>query len=191
MLRSKIDRLYEIHPGERVCQGDIFRNVDFEVVTEEKVIENGYPYVVVISQDCDLQFGVTKEDNSELNGELRLSHQFLPNILFLPAFLAEHVRSGEHLEDLYGIKQEHINSTDWKLIKQNRNERYHYLPSYLDFQIPELAIDFKHYFSLPTESSIVRQLNNSYLATVNELFREDLSRRFSNYLSRIPLPEVQ
>ena len=191
MLRSKIDRLYEIHSGERICQGDIFRNVYKAGVTKEEVIENVYPYVVVISQDCDLQFGVTKGDNSESNGELHLSNQFLPNILFLPAFPASHVREGEHLKVLYKIEQDRINYERWQLIKQNRNERYHYLPSYLDFQIPELAIDFKHYFSLPTGSSMVRQLNNYYLATVNELFREDLSRRFSNYLSRIPLPEVQ
>jgi hypothetical protein len=77
----------------------------------------------------------------------------------------------------------------WAPIKQNNNERYHYLPSYLDFQIPELLVDFKMYFTLPI-NVVFSGVNPFYLATINELFREKLSQRFSFYLSRIGLPDI-
>lgn len=53
--------------------------------------------------------------------------------------------------------------------------------------IPELVIDFKHYYTIPTEE-MYEAYKENYLASVEPLYREDLSQRFANYLSRIGLP---
>lgn len=57
-------------------------------------------------------------------------------------------------------------------------------------QLPELVIDFKHYYAIPRDT-LFRMYPEHYLVTINQLFRESLSQRFSNYLSRIGLPELE
>ncbi|MFW9942555.1 MAG: hypothetical protein ACFFFT_16065 [Candidatus Thorarchaeota archaeon] len=190
MWQSKIERVYEKHSFDRICQGDVFRDISFNIVIENnQILEIHLPYIVVVSQDCDLKFGVKKEAWYDQE-EAFQDNQFLPNVLFLPAFNTESAREGRHLEKIFKIKQDRFDSNKWKLIKQNQNIRYHYLPSYLNFQIPDLIIDFKNYYSLPT-SLFFKQFDNCYLATVNELFREELSQRFSNYLNRIGTPVIE
>lgn len=184
MLKSKIDKPYEKHDCSRICQGDIFRDFTFRNVDNatNAVNEYKFPYIVVISQDCDLE-------NSKYQGDIVSNNQFLPNILFLPAFPSEIVRTGEHFTNIYNITQKKIDSDLWKPIIQNRNERFHFLKKYQDLQIPDLLIDFKTYYTLPTK--YFTQIHKEcYLATINELFREDLSTRFSFYISRIALPKL-
>jgi hypothetical protein len=137
------------------------------------------PYAVLLSQDCDIE-----QDNPD--GEYR--NQFLPNYLLLPAFLALQLQEGKHLS-AFNLKTERIDSTRWKTLKQNKNDRYHFLDSDGNFQVPELVLDFKAYYTIPRET--LRFLYPScYFATVNELFRESLSQRFANYLARIALPDL-
>jgi hypothetical protein len=188
MLKSKITARYEKHACERVCQGDILRDFDFKLYKEEgSLLEVFFPYIIVLSQDCDLHFGLKPYEPRKENTSI--DNQFLPSILFLPASPAESVREGTHLKNVFGIDQERVNTEKWKGIKQNKNDRYHYLHSFVDYQIPELVVDFKMYFTLPQEYFILKH-GQCYLATVNELFREYLSQRFSNYLNRIGLPEL-
>lgn len=191
MLKSKIESWYETHDCNRISQGDILRDISFVIIGEGDVeIELSYQYVVVLSQDCDL-----KEGNTLVSGELgcedscKLFNQFLHSVLFVPAFPAELLRSGEHLKSLYQIKAQRLNSSLWKPITKNQNPRYHFLPSDVDYQIPELAMDFKAYYTLPFKYFLSMHKKH-YLATVNELFRERLSQRFTNYLNRIGLPEL-
>ena len=56
-------------------------------------------------------------------------------------------------------------------------------------QIPDLILDFKHYLTVPFDL-LSRFHGTCYLASVSELFREDLSVRFASYLSRVGLPEL-
>lgn len=187
MLKSKIDKPFEKHDCFRICQGDILRDVAFRLVDDidNSVKEFKFPYLVVITQDCDLE-------NSKYDlvpPQLPFSNnQFLPNVMFLPAFPAESVREGKHLENLFQVTQNRIDKDLWKPIIKNHNERYHFLNNYIDYQIPELIIDFKTYFTLPTK--YFKQIYKiNYLATINELFREELSQRFSMYLARIATPK--
>ena len=149
-----------------------------------------YQYGVVLSQDCDLEQG-SKVTTAHYNNEESVTefNQFLPSVLFIPAFPAELLRSGEHLVELYQIKTQKISTNLWKSLKSNNNPRYHFLPSEPSQQIPELVMDFKTYYTLPFRV-ISSQYKKYYLATVNEIFREGLSLRFANYLSRIGLPEL-
>ncbi|MBU1851840.1 MAG: hypothetical protein KJ995_05495 [Candidatus Omnitrophica bacterium] len=188
MLKSQIKDYYKKHSLSRICQGDILR--DFEIYT----VDNNYAqnkesleYVVVVTQDCDLEsfskFPISEDDKPEEFS------QYLPNLFLLPAFPAEKLREGLHLEDLYAIKTKRITSDDWKKLKDNQMHRYHHFPEKVDWQIPELVIDFKIYYTAHTHYTLM-QYKEKYVATFNELFRERLSQRFVDYLGRIALPNI-
>jgi hypothetical protein len=184
MLISKVIRRYERHTQSRPCQGDLLQDFRFRIVTdngvENNVQEVTLPYAALVSQDCDIE-------HDEPNRETR--NQFLPNYLVLPAFLAEEVRTGTHLSG-FNLKVRPIDSkTEWQKIIQNKDERYHFLHRDQAFQVPELVIDFKTYYTLPRESFLFL-FKSSYLVTINELFRESLSQRFAHFLSRVALPEI-
>lgn len=189
MLKSKIESKYEIHDCQRISQGDILRDVSFIIVgDDEKAVELEYQYIVVLSQDCDLEAGNNLlSEEIECEGSCKLFNQFLHSVLFVPAFPSELLRSGEHMKSLYSIKADKINSASWRLLKGNRDPRYHFLPRNQEHQIPDLVLDFKAYYTLSFEY-LASKHKDRYLATVNELFRERLSQRFANYLNRIGLP---
>jgi hypothetical protein len=186
MLLSAIDKHYKTHDSSRISQGDILRDFEFIIGGQgHSTIQIEFQYIIVLSQDCDLTWG-----NEFFSRDMKKPfNQYLHNILLTPAFPAELVRGGEHLTELYGFNSSRITSANWKLIKQNSNSRYHYLPADIDLQIPDLLIDFKAYYTIPF-SYILELYSVSYHATINELFRESLSQRFAYFLTRIALPEL-
>ena len=99
---------------------------------------------------------------------------------------------GTHLEQL-GLIMENKGSRNksvCKTIIANENKRYHYLKFNDDVTIPESVVDFKHYFTvniLYLESIYEK----SYVCSVDSLYRELISQRFSNFLSRIGLPDPE
>lgn len=190
MLESKIKSHYETHSCKRITQGDLLRDVSFIISEGEELKKLLYQYGIVLSQDCDLEQGSKITINSQENGaSITEFNQFLPSILFLPAFPAETLREGEHLVDMYQVKSQRLNGNLWKPIVSNNNPRYHFLPAEIELQIPELVLDFKTYYTIPFKT-IANMHKDHYLATVNEIFREGLSQRFANYISRIGLPEL-
>lgn len=183
MFQSNITQYYIKHDMDRIYQGDILKDVSFRFCENQDVVEISCPYVVVLSQDCDLLQCKCNLCNEGQN------NQYLPNIIVFPAFVDLKLREGHHLEEIYGIKQQHINSEQFRSIQQNNNSRYHYLKGSVDFEIANLIIDFKLYYTVPY-NDLKQKYKSSYVATLNELFREHLSQRFANYLSRIGLPEI-
>ena len=180
MFNSNINSFYVSHDKERICQGDILQNFKIIYLEGEKLKEAYLPYVVVLSQDCDLcQCKDNKLDDKQS------CHQYLPNIMILPAFLTEEVREGFYLN----VKHTRMNSEQYKKIQQNKDERYFLLKEDREKSLNELIIDFKIYYTIPY-NDVKKQYNDKYLTTINELFRENLSIRFSHYLSRIGLPEL-
>jgi hypothetical protein len=82
-------------------------------------------------------------------------------------------------------------------VKINKHERYHFLqlvePS-CDAQgtgLVELGIDFKRYFTLPTEEVYKRvEIGSAKRRCVLESpYLEHFSTRFAYYLSRVALPQ--
>ncbi len=189
MFTSKIETKYDKQDKcDRICQGDILRDFSFNVAVEDKTTKIGvttisFPYIVILSQDCDLEQSYKNDASTEHN-------QYLPNVLFIPAFPSEDLKEGKHLQNVYNIVQRKKDKDLWKPIRQNLNERYHSLTPYPDYQIPDLIIDFKLYQTIPT-ASLIDVYESHYLATINELFRENLSHRFSFFLSRIALPDFK
>jgi hypothetical protein len=176
--------------NERVCQGDVIRNVDYlESITESdgtvEISRVIYPLVVVLTQDCDLE--------QDFNYRLDLTKpqgNRLVSVLVAPLYNAEHVFAGEHLEDL-GIKCSPINrkATEGDYLRKNERPRYYYLDFPPEASVVPCVVDFKHYFSVNVEH--LRALKKSYfVCKVAELFREALSLRFATYLARVGLPSM-
>lgn len=174
----------------RISQGDIYKEIEYIERIDEKsgiieICKILFPYVIVLTQDCDLaqDYKIRSNENATKNHDKRLL-----SVIVAPLYIADHVFAGEHLEKL-GFKMEKIaqNRTPGHDLKKNQKPRYHYLEFPSEDQIPELVLDFKHYFSVNVEYLKGVEATN-FVCKVSQLYREDISQRFANYLSRIGLP---
>ncbi|SEA35341.1 hypothetical protein SAMN05660420_01840 [Desulfuromusa kysingii] len=189
MIKSNINSLYRVHGSKRVSQGDLYRDLSFFSIGKNgEKYEVFFQYAIILSQECDLDHGY-KILSQKKDGEELKFNQYLHSVLFAPAFPAEILRRGEHLKSLYNIVTDRINSSSYKIVKNNETPRYHFLPSWADLQVPELIVDFKAYYTLPFEY-FYEICQDRCLASINELFREDVSQRFGNYLNRVGTPEL-
>lgn len=177
-------------PGARLSQGDILRNVDFPMYSQVQGREATlsivrFPRAVVLSQDCDVQ-----QDHGALLDEDESGGR-LVSVLMAPLYEMSDAVSGNHLEGL-GMKMPSLpkkpSSQSTKDLRRNKNPRYHCLPlSQAQGDLPDLIADFKHYFSVSSVYlACVRK--DILVASLNELYREDLCQRFAAYLTRIGLP---
>jgi hypothetical protein len=173
----------------RVCQGDIYRDVEFiEYISEKRgfieLSKITFPLVVVLTQDCDLQQDYTVRWSKKVTNDDKM----LFSVLVAPLYNLEHFRAGEHLLDL-DRKMQRINSDAVRLVKSNQNPRYHYVEFPQDVPIVPSVIDFKHYFSLNVEH-VKRAKPKHFVCKIAEVYREDISQRFASFLSRIGLPDI-
>lgn len=176
---------------KRIKQGDILSNVEFiesvsekeGVITISKIV---FPLVIVLTQDCDLTW-----DHETRNDETKNQDKYLFSAIVAPLYNYEHFIQGEHLSELNQIMAK-INSnpskTENKNLKNNETPRYHYLAFDDSVPIVNSVIDFKHYFTVNIVS-LEKHKEKNFVCCVKELFRERISQRFTNYLSRIGLPE--
>jgi hypothetical protein len=192
-MRVQVD----LNPDERVCQGDLIRNVAFvEDIIEEKdeIVEIRrivFPLVIVLTQDCDLQ----QDDTIRCWREKPPTNQGgqLLSVLAAPAYNATHFVLGDHLSDL-GMKMWIVSpasskkeSTDRKNLEQNKNPRYHHMAFDPSTGIVDSVIDFKHYFSVNVQ--YLRRIKpRNFAGKLSTLYREDVSQRFASFLARIGLP---
>lgn len=168
-------------------QGEILSNViriqvdlAFPGTEEQRVDSVEHGYAVLLTQDCDL------EQDFKARQQLNNPDKLLPNVLFC------HVATAEQLRGVKGI-----NTDIWKRISQNKDERYHFLQKVdaaldsLQQGIPELGIDFKHYFTIPTDELYKRiEIGEAKRRCVLvSPYLEHLSSRFAYFLSRVALPE--
>lgn len=175
---------------DRILQGDIYKDIEYiEYIRDESgVIEISkiqFPLVYIMTQDCDLQ-----QDHSSRDGVISSQDKILLSVLATPIYNYDHVIAGTHLSDL-NMKMSPIDrkSTMGKLLLQNKLERYHFIEFPEDVHIVPSVIDFKHYFSLNVE--YLRSKNpTNFVCRISELFRESVSYRFTNFLGRIGLPEI-
>jgi len=178
--------------SDRINQGDIFTNVEhIEYAMEENgVVEVSmiiFPLVIILSQDCDLQ-----QDHNFRYGDPRPPTQdkYLLSVLVAPLYNVEHFYEGEHLSEL-GLSmatfERRKDKTANKSLKNNEIPRYHYLDFPKSIPIVPSVIDFKHYFSVNVQY-LKKCKPQNFVCKVSELYREDISLRFANFLSRIGLP---
>lgn len=191
MIKSRIKHRYCKLRKSRICQGDIFRDLSFIFLDEENKSARSEMFVhfgVILSQECDLKSDfLAREKNKK--AIYPYHDKYLPTILLCPAYPIDDFLNGVHIGNwnMQGSKDNKIDKN--KLIDNSILKRYHYLKNSDNPLIPELVIDFKHFLTIPTET-IYKTRKERYLASMSELFREELSQRFASYLSRIGLPEL-
>lgn len=184
----------------RINQGDIFRNVDF--IQKIEIIGNSvsihkitFPLVIVLTQDCDLQ-----QDSNYYMGEFEKPNnddKKLLSVIVAPIYNEDLFLAGQHLSDpsidwrmqVINKKSRGNISTRYKNLIKNEIPRYHHLEFEEEIPIVDSVIDFKHYFSVNVDD-LIRIKERNYICKVSKLYRERISQRFSNFLSRIGLPDA-
>lgn len=190
MPLSAVNAAYFKSAATRCEQGDIFRDItliEWAEVRDDKIslAERTLQYCVLLSQDCDLEH----DFNNRADTAALKKDKFLQSLLICPAYPAEDFRAGNHLQE-FGMKMENFNSERFGIIKRNSHPRYHFLDEDQDNQVPPLAVDFKHYLTVPREVFYKDHFQDHYVATIEIMYRDNLSGRFAHYLSRIGLPEL-
>lgn len=141
-------------------------------------------YAIILSQDCDLaqdydvRFVKPNPDSDRL----------LLSVLLTPVSTATQMFAR--------IANSRQREWDRLNIAKNKNERFHFLQHVepasdrLNEELPELVIDFKRYFTLPTDEVYRRiELGEARRRCVLvSPYMEHLSSRFAYYLSRVGLP---
>lgn len=186
MIKTRIGKQSRVH------QGDIIKDVDYiESVVEKsgniEIRKVRFPLVIVLTQDCDLsqdfryRYGADKtKDNHD---------KFMFSILVAPIYNADHFFQGKHLELLnQNMQVINRNRSPGKNIKKNDDPRYHHLEFPPHIPIVPGVIDFKHYFSVNIDY-LKQKKKKDFLCKVSEIYREQITLRFSNFLSRIGLPD--
>lgn len=178
-----------ISTDDRIHQGDIFHNVemveDFYEDGKEIFLEKiNYPYVICLTQDCDLltdHRDKTNRPNENRNCKLL-------QLIVVPLFNFEKFKAGEHWGSIFDIGESvKPNKSNGKAIMNNETPRYHYLEFSPESNLPPMIADFKHFFTISTKYLYTRL--DKRVCMISELYRERISQRFSNYLSRIGLPD--
>ena len=174
-------------PDKPLRQGEILSDIrryriDPATVADDapSVIAVLYPFAVVVTQDCD----VTQQERPTTGSDLHLR---LPCVLLAEMTTAVLLRG-----------QEDVNTNLWKLIRQNREERYHFLeavPKECDAAgggLGELALDFKCYLAVPTDElyALVDADRARRRCVLNSPYMEHLCNRFGAYLGRVALPRL-
>lgn len=184
--------------SKRINQGDIFKDIPFiqkielknNVVSIHKIT---FPLIIVLTQDCDL-----KQDSSyyaENTDSPNNEDKRLLSVITAPLYNEELFLKGEHLSDpSINYKMQIINkkskgklSTQYTNLINNDIPRYHHLKFDKNARIADSVIDFKHYFTVNI-SDLIELKQANYICKVSELYRERVSQRFANFLSRIGLP---
>lgn len=170
---------------KRLSQGDIFQDIEIiehievekSIVTVKKI---SFPFVVCLNQECDLE-------TDFINNNQCMCDNNLLHIAIAPAFIFDLFLSGKHWGDIFvNNKPQKKKDTTIRKIMDNEIPRYHYL-KFPESDVPELIIDFKHFFSI-NKRMMYYQIDKR-LCSIDGLFREKISQRFSYYISRIGLPE--
>ena len=180
--------LYRLSSDGALRQGEILADVIQSRLNVDSVRQGGalladlvtHPYAVVLSQDCDLEQDYKRR---QAGGSPTAE---LPAVLLCEAFAAVELEA-----------KLAPGSETRKRFRQNKDERYHYLravPASVDLrgvELPDLGIDFKRYFSIPTGELYLRLERQETLrrTRLETPYAEHLSARFACYFSRIALPE--
>ncbi len=178
--------IYAPSPAGALRQGEIVAHItqprirqDTLFSREPVIVYEQHPYSIVVTQDCDLD-----QDHKARQGQVN-PDKALPNILFCQMITAQELRG-----------RQEINSTIWTQVKINKHERYHFFQKIaveqdaLQEGLPELSVDFKRYFTLPTDEVYQRlQSEAQRRCRLVSPYLEHFSARFAYYQFRVALPQ--
>lgn len=170
----------------RLSQCDVYR--DLKVVEsvhkeagELTINYLSFPMAIVLNQDCDLNSD-NRNNTVGVNGNTSLLH-----VMVAPVFLFDTFLEGTHWNGIFNdANKQKKKDTAVKKIMENSDPRYHYIHYLPSTQLPDMIIDFKHFFTI--NKQYLYEKRHKRLFSIDELFRERISQRFASYLSRIGLP---
>lgn len=178
-------------PGE-VEQTSILRDVTIPEVRgalgeSVEVSVSTYPWMVVLTQDCDLRLDLLARAGQPAieGGNPVAKDKILRSILLCPAFPCDHVLAGTYIEGGHRWA-----GTEKKILQSNREDRYHVLPIAKPIE-ESIVLDFKLVSAAPPEYVYVwlRANPKHSIAVLRPPFRDRLIQRFLNYVGRIALPD--
>ncbi len=194
-MTSKVYTKYDISEEKKISQGSIFRDISVNFTDLKGTNPIVLSFAVIISQACDIK----QTDGSA----------FLPNLIILPVYEWTKFKKGEHLysdddskpshgikftsdydSDLFFSKDQKKKGKAYRLVENNSEIRYHFLDKFEPTINDYLIVDFKHHYTVSKEL-VFNTWNNKHMHIANliDLYKERLSLRFCNYLSRIGLPD--
>ena len=138
-----------------------------------------HPLTIVLSPDCDLEWDFKARKEGDVSVAKLISHVLLCD-----------------LEDERALRDDRsMNSSIFRMVKQNRDERYHYLQASSTESgsaLDDYYIDFKRMFALPTEY-ITHESDAGRIRRLGILrapWTQDLTHRFTYFLGRVGLPDA-
>jgi hypothetical protein len=146
-----------------------------------------HPWAMVMSQDCDLDwdFRARQGEPRGTGTDEPSPAKEVPDTLLCMALEAERLRA-----------RPQINSRDWDRMKINKDERYQFLQriapgeDLLGEGVPELCIDFKRYFTIPTDELYLQLSSGARRrCRLNMPYGQHLATRFFLFQCRIALPQ--
>ena len=178
-IYGAVERTERLHQGEilasLVCAKQHIESIGASTAT---IAEVSHPFVAILTQDCDLEWDFTARQESKHD-------LFLPNVLMCEvietSLLKGKVPPGKDI---------------WKRIIQNKDERYHCIEAFAPGSTGQppafesLGIDFKRYFTIPTDE-LYRRMELGQARRMGRLltpFAEHLGSRFFFFQSRIATP---
>ena len=178
-------------------QGEILRNVvelriDSESIrsvdddSQYDIDPVKHPFAIVVSQDCDLEQDFNYRFFAKGN-----PRNELPSVLLCQAENVDEFTESDEYRTLF------TSSTFKGNFVNNDVFRYHFIQGIAatlsadNDSLPELGIDFKKYFSIPTVEVYRRiELAHTIRTTLLQTpYREHFCNRFFNFNNRIALPE--
>lgn len=152
--------------------------LDVGKLQENKVVVQPitHPFVVVLSQDCDLLQDFERRQAGK-------SEDLLSSVFLCPASDVTEFETASKKG-----RQEK------KLIKQNQFPRFHYLRDLpagddsLKEGLPELVLDFKRVFRAPTDEVYYWLATSKRRCRLVAPYSDHLCNRYSAYIGRVGLP---
>jgi hypothetical protein len=137
--------------------------------------------VIILNQDCDLNSD-NRNKIDAVNKNTTLLH-----VMVAPVFIFDKFIEGTHWNELFNNeKKQKKSDTAVRKIMNNEDPRYHYMHFLPSTGLPDLIIDFKHFFTVST--TYLYEKKDRRICSIDELFREKITQRFAYYISRIGLP---
>lgn len=178
-------------------QGEILSKVEQFTATTSSENVNAqtlkritHAYALIVTPDCDLEWDYQARQNNAT--QFKIVPNVLLCILLTASELAKRINSDKTASKRFE------DSTIWKRITQNNEERFHFLEKIdaaADLQAKgtplSLCVDFKDFFTVPTED-LYEKINEGRSLRRCRLispYREHFNNRFTYFQSRIALPE--
>ena len=190
---ATVCKTIQANVSDSILQGDIFKNVSYIYKTSESseyidITEFEFPYIIVLSQACDISA------MSKMLDEGGKTLKFMPSVLVAPIYDKETLKTGDALSEIINAvdfsmtKENLFSSKEFDIIKNDDHSRFHVLnlenKDLIEFGSP--IIDFKHYFTVSPE--YLHSIRDRRVCHLEQLFCEQITLRFANHLSRVAIP---